>query len=429
LLGLAWCRFKAQDWQKAADAFGKLQEQYPDATSAPEAALLRGRALEHLNDTSGALASYRQVMDRYPDSPRVAEAIYRAAGLYERLEQRTEAADLYRRLVEDHQDFPRRDAALYRWAQLTRTSEPEAAARLFARLHDEFPNSEYVSDSTLQLAERSYADKQYDRACELIAQITSGQATGAVRQQAQYLAGRVAAAQEKWDDVEKSLAPLIAESPDCEWALAAEYLRAEASYRRGQYAESAERLAALSKASGARGQAWSAAAQLRRAQALVQLKQWHEALEVARALAAQSPDFDQQYEVDYVIGRCLAAQADLAGARAAYEKVVLSPRAAQSETAALAQWMIGETYFHQEDYSAALTEYEKTLREFPTARVCAAALLQAGKCHELLGHWDAAVAAYRQLMEKYPTSELSTEAARRVELAQARVAQRTRKSN
>jgi TolA-binding protein len=239
----------------------------------------------------------------------------------------------------------------------------------------------------------------------------------------------VAAAQEKWDEVETSLAKLIEESPDCEWALAAQYLRAEASYRRGQYAESAERLAALAQTNGARGQAWSAAAQLRRAQALVQLKQWHEALEVARALAAESPDFVQQYEVDYVIGRCLAAQADLAGARAAYEKVIHSPHAGQSETAALAQWMIGETYFHQEDYSAALAEYEKVLRQFPAARVCAAALLQASKCHELLGHWDAAVVAYRRLMEKYPTSELSAEAARRVKLAQTHVAQRTKEAN
>lgn len=429
LLGLAWCRFKAQDWRQAADAFGKLLEQYPEASSAAEAALLRGRALEHLNDSAGALAMYRQVMDRYPNSPRAAEAIYRAAGLHEQLQQPSAAIDLYRRLVEEHKDFERRDAALYRWAQLTRSSDGEAAARLFARLHDEYPAGEYASDSTLQLAERAYADKQYDRASELIAQITGGKSNGAVRQQAQYLAGRVAAAQEKWDEVETSLAKLIEESPNCEWALAAAYLRAEASYRRGQYAESAERLAALGRADAARGQAWSAAAQLRRAQALVQLKQWHEALEVARALAAQSPDFAQQHEVDYVIGRCLAAQADLAGARAAYERVIHSPHAGQSETAALAQWMIGETYFHQEDYSAALAEYEKVPRQFPASRVCAAALLQAGKCHELLGHWDAAVAAYRLLMEKYPTSELSAEAARRVELAQARVAQRTRQSN
>jgi TolA-binding protein len=211
--------------------------------------------------------------------------------------------------------------------------------------------------------------------------------------------------------------------------LAAAYLRAEASYRRGQYADSAERLAALAQANGVGQQSWSAPAQLRRAQALVQLRQWHEALEVARAVAAQSPDFAQQHEVDYVIGRCLAAQADLAGARAAYEKVIHSPGGGKSETAALAQWMIGETYFHQEDYASALAEYEKVPQDFPASRICPAALLQAGKCHELLGHWDAAVAAYRQLMEKHPNSEWSTEAARRVQLAQTHVAQRTPKSN
>jgi TolA-binding protein len=429
LLGVAWCRYKAQDWQQAADAFGKLLERFPAANSAAEAALLRGRSLEHLDDAAAALGMYRRVMDRHPDSARAAEAIYRAAGLHEQQEQPSAAIEMYRRLVDEHKDFERRDAALYRWAHLARAAEPETAARLYARLQSEFPNSQYAPEATLHLAEQAYAEKQYERAGELVSRILAGQSSAAVRQQAQYLAGRVAAAQEKWDDVETSLAQLIEESPDCEWALAAAYLRAEASYRRGRYAESAERLAALARDDGARQQTWSAAAQLRRAQALVQLKQWHEALEVARTLAAQSPDFGQQHEVDYVIGRCLAAQADLSGARTAYQKVLRSPRGAQSETAALAQWMIGETYFHQEDYSAALAEYEKMPQQFPTSRVCAAALLQAGKCHEQLGHWDKALVAYRQLMEKYPTNELSAEAARRVELAQAHVARRTGESN
>jgi TolA-binding protein len=429
LLGVAWCRYKAQDWQQAADSFGTLLERFPAAESAAEAALLRGRALEHLGDVAGSLAMYRRVMDRHPDSVRVAEAIYRAAGLHEQLEQPSAAIEMYRRLVDDHKDFERRDAALYRCAHLTRATDPDTAARLYARLQSEFPASEYAPEATLQLAERAYAEKQYDPAGELVSRITAGQSSAVVRQQAQYLAGRVAAAQEKWDDVETSLAQLIEESPDCEWALAAAYLRAESSYRRGRYAESAERLAVLARDDGARRQAWSAAAQLRRAQALVQLKQWHEALEVARALAAQSPDFAELYEVDYVIGRCLTAQADLAGARTAYQRVLHSPRGAQSETAALAQWMIGETYFHQEDYSAALAEYEKVPRQFPTSRVYTAALLQAGKCHELLGHWDAALATYRQLIQAHPTSELSAEAARRVELAQAHAATRTEKSN
>jgi TolA-binding protein len=90
--------------------------------------------------------------------------------------------------------------------------------------------------------------------------------------------------------------------------------------------------------------------------------------------------------------------------------------------------MIGETYFHQEDYAAALVEYEKAERQFPAARIRAAALLQAGKCHERLGHWDAAVATYRRMIEECPESELASEASRRVAAAEARVAQRSQEA-
>jgi TolA-binding protein len=54
----------------------------------------------------------------------------------------------------------------------------------------------------------------------------------------------------------------------------------------------------------------------------------------------------------------------------------------------------------------------------------AAALLQAGKCHELLGQWSAAVGDYERLLARYPESELAAEAARRVETARSRVAAR-----
>jgi TolA-binding protein len=429
LLGLAWCRHKAQDWQAAADAFGTLLERFPGAASAVEAALLRGRALEHLDDTSGALAMYRRVMDRHPDSPRAAEAIYRAAALHERLGEASAAVDMYSRVVEQHAGFPQRDAALYHWAWLLHETDPRTADKLFARLRSEFADSPFVPQATLQLADRAFDDQRYGLARALLPEITTDNTPEDVRRQALYLSGRVSAAQGEWSEAESSLARLIDEAPHGELALAAAYLRAEASYRRGRYAESAERLAALSANAQSREQPFSAAVQLRRAHALVQLKQWHEALEVARTLSTESPDFEQGYEVDYVIGRCLAAQADFAGARAAYTRVLESPRAARTETAALAQWMIGETYYHQEDFAAASAEYEQVERKFPAARVRAAALLQAGKCHEHLGHWDAAVAAYQRMIKECPESDLAEEAARRVAAAQAHVAQRLQQPN
>jgi TolA-binding protein len=425
LMGQGWCRFKSSQWSAAAESFGRVLSEFPDDPAAVEAALLRGRALEHHHDSAAALAMYRVIIDRHADDSRHAEALDRAARLCDKLQKRSESIALYQRLVNEHPDYPEVSAALYRWGWLVRESDPAAAEELFARLRREFPTSAHVPDATLQLAERAFAAKKYDEARGLVFEITGQQSPAAVRQGGWYLEGRIAAATGDWQGVETSLGRLIAEAPQSELALAAAYLRAEASYRRGRYAESAERLATLASQTQRRNQPWSAAAQLRRAQALAQLRQWHEALEVARAIEAEFPDFPEQHEVDYVIGRCLAAQADFTGAREAFARAVQSPRGAATETAVMAQWMTGETYFHQENFAAALAEYEKVDKQHRFAQWRAAALLQAGKCHEHLGQWDQAVAAYERMLQDFPDHDLAAEAARRAAAARGRLARRS----
>ena len=89
----------------------------------------------------------------------------------------------------------------------------------------------------------------------------------------------------------------------------------------------------------------------------------------------------------------------------------------------MARWMSGESYFHQEDYQAALAEYQK-VDAYPFPRWQAAALLQAGKCHEVLGQWTDAVAAYERIVKSFPDSGLTAEASRRIEAARSGLAGR-----
>jgi TolA-binding protein len=423
--GVGWCRFQASDWRGAAAAFEQLLNQFPDSPAAAEAAIARGRALEHLDDNALALAMYRRVIDRHAASPRSAEALYRAARLCEKLGQRPQAMELYARLVKEHADFAQLDAAIYAWAWLARASSQGVADELFGRLRRDFPQSEFAPDATLQLAERAFADKKYAEAQQLLAEISKPGTPQAVREPALYLQGRVAAATGDWTAVDAKLAELIADAPAGELAPAAAYLRAEASYRRGDFDEAAKRLAELTANDDLRSQPWAGPAKLRHAQALAQLRRWDEALETARSIAAEFPDFDERHEVDYVIGRCLAAQADFSGAREAYERVVASSRGGQSETAAMARWMIGETYFHQENYTAALAEYEKAAQGYPFPHWQSAALLQVGKCHELLAQWGEAVRAYERLLKEFPQSELAAEATDRAEAARQHLAGRS----
>ncbi len=95
-----------------------------------------------------------------------------------------------------------------------------------------------------------------------------------------------------------------------------------------------------------------------------------------------------------------------------------SPAAAESETQAMARWMTGESFFHQEDYAAALQEYLQVDARY--GRWHAAALLQAGKCQEQLAEWQAAADLYEQLLQQHPDSELNVEAQSRLATLRAR---------
>ncbi len=158
---------------------------------------------------------------------------------------------------------------------------------------------------------------------------------------------------------------------------------------------------------------------LRRAQVRAHARQWNEAYDIARPIAQRFPDFAQQHEVDYLLGRYFMNRAEFDEARQAYQRVVVSATGATTETAAMAQWMIGETYFMQKQYQQAIKAYHRVQVLYSYAQWQAAALLQAGKCHEVIGQWDEAVKLYSQILKDYPSTRVAEKAALRLRMARS----------
>jgi TolA-binding protein len=338
------------------------------------------------------------------------------------LNQADKAAEEYRQLTDEYPQFSELDAAIYRLAWLEhRAGDADEARRLWQQLRRDHAASKLATDATLRLAEDALAHRQFDETSKLLSEITQPESPVEVRPHALALAARVAMAQGRWSDVETPLATLdelLADSPDEKMALSAAFWRAEAAFRLGKYAEAAERLQGLLDSPEIREQPWAGTATLRLAQTLAQLKKWPESREVAQSILRDFPALEEQYEADYLIGRALVAEAQLDEARTMFAKVVAAEHAADSETAVMAQFMIAETYFHQQHFATALAEYRRTLEDDRFPRWQAAALLQAGKCHEALGEWTAAVSAYEQLVRGFSDSPLASEARTRATNAQ-----------
>jgi TolA-binding protein len=423
LSGLAWSQYKSGRLKEAADTFDRLLKADPDPPLAADAALTRGRILQQLGESDPALAMYDLVIDRYRQADQFPEALWAAALLRDTLEQDQEAASLYEQLATGFPKFPQIDAVLYNWAwtqeDLGREKE---SSELFDRLRKEHPESAYWADAAFRLAQRAFEAKDYPRARQLAADILAAKPSGQMRENTLYLQGQIAAAEERWPDARLAFETLVRDYPESSLRLLAEYGVAESIFRQDDYQGAGERLRELVRRTEGRDEPWLAVVHLRLAQALVHQKKWDEAYEIAAAIESRYPGFAEQYEVDYVLGRCLSTRAEFEQAREAYRKVIRSAQGAKTETAAKAQLMIAESYYHQKNYEQALREYLalEILYAYPTWQ--AAAVLEAAKCHEMLGEWQQAVEEYGRLLAEYAETSYTEEARERLQAAKQHVA-------
>jgi TolA-binding protein len=420
LLGLGRAQLMAGKPAEAERTLARLIDSSLDEPCI-EASLLRGHALEKLDRLGAALAMYERVIKLAPpDSADADRGLERCASIYDRFERWSDAAKCYEQLAVRPGQQPDSDAILYRWAwAVYKLGERDKAFELFESLRREYATSPLCADATCRLAEEAIRVRQFDRAEELLGSLDDEHLADDVSARALYLRGQSAIGQEKWSDVSRPLVRLLDRYPKSPLARTAEYWLAEAAYRQADYDQAAKRfdaLAALTRGDADGVPAWHAMIPLRTAQILAQQGKFSEAADLAATIPAKYPNFDQQFEADYVIGRAAAARADFETARENYCKVLRSPAGCKTETAAMAQWMIGETYMHQRDYRRALAAYLKVDILYAYPRWQAAALLQAGKCHEFLGEPAEAAKVYDRLLSVYPDTTYHDEAARRLEL-------------
>ena len=370
---------------------------------------------------SAAANVYRQALAHYRDAPQVPALLAAAAHLHDRLGEDEEAIAMYQRLVREYPNNQEVDAALYGWAWALRDmGRGNESDKIFRQIYREHRDSRFWADATYRLAERASQHGNRAAAGELLRPLVNGDCPPAVLEHALYLQAQMAITEHHWAEAEPPLKRLIDEFPKGELALAAEFWYAEIAYRTDDYDTAQKRFDQLAKHITGHNDRWTAIIPLRRAQLLFQQKHWTEARQLAETIARDFPDFDQQYEADCLIGRSLMAENTFDDARTAFTRVVHSTAGGKTETAAMAQWMIGDSYFQQENYTAALREYMRVEILYPYPHWQAAALLQAGKCYEKLGQKREAAELYARMMEKYPQTEFTADASQRLQATTTR---------
>ena len=295
---------------------------------------------------------------------------------------------------------------------------PADAARLawqqFLMKHSGSP---YAADATCRLAARMLESGAHRDVPGLVLPLLQPNVEPRIRGYALQLQMQALSAEGDWNSVARA-ARGYAEDESLEFASAAAYWLAESLYRLGEVEESMSEWRRLGDSGSIRDASRLGMIGLRQAQCLAQLRRWDELESALDRLEAAAPLASHKHDLDYLRGRCLIQRGRYDAARKRLEQVVRSADGGHSETAAMAQWLIGESWMLQKDYSKAIAAYELVqIYDYPLWK--SAALMQEAKCLERSGQLTQSLLRYARIVQEFPDSKFARAASEKIDSLQA----------
>ncbi|MFO0943074.1 MAG: tetratricopeptide repeat protein [Pirellulales bacterium] len=160
---------------------------------------------------------------------------------------------------------------------------------------------------------------------------------------------------------------------------------------------------------------WLATVNLRQAELLLLSNQTSSALQLSQAALKDFPQYACANQFRFLVARCQIAQVEFEVANQTL-KLMTEYKLGNSDTdVAQAWWMLGEVDFLQRNYRDALQKYTQVLEVNVSTAWHARALIQAGKCYELLGAPNDALSLYQRVTVQFPQSEVASAAQSRIQ--------------
>lgn len=441
LRGLGFAQRQQQHFVPASQTFAEIVQSYGEHRLAAEAAFYHAECLREAGQLAEAAKAFATAFQqRAPSTPPatgdeqrspwvfVYRAGLQAARVLRQLQQVPEAHQAYAHLLEKFPRPEQLDRVLDEWALLNYEAQrfTEADA-LFRRLLQETPDSDLADNAQLSLAESDLLAGKLDAARQAFERLLASERSDAlVRERSQFQLVVLSLEQQRWREVQERATAFLKEYPSSADAPYIQYCQWEArvadppASAADSQALKQELLARLAQPPSEPWPAWFPRLWVLLAETQFRLKEYDAVAQTLADLKQRAPTAAQVYQVEEVLGRCYKQQARFAEARQAFERVLAHPAAYRTETAAKAQFLIGETYLLEEKWTEALLAYQKVYASYKFPDWQAEALLQSGKCDEQLGEWSQAVKTYTLLLEEFPQTPRAAEAKKRLELARQR---------
>ncbi len=441
--GLAFARFQQKQFGPAAEAYARIEKDFPQHRLAPECAYYQAESLREAGQLPDSAAAFLSAFNKYaPQAPAAAgveqqapdlyafRAGLQAARTYRQLKQIEPADKAYAAVLDKYPKPLQLDKLLDEWALLNYEADRfDQADALFARLIREVPDSELADNALLSLAESDLLANRLDKAHAAFEALRqSATADVMVKERAHYQSIILAMDQQRWNEVQALTASFQTSFSTSELRPYVKYCGLEAQL--ADPAISADRLAAAVQQIEEQIQppnpkpipAWYPRLWVLLAETRFRQKNYEGVDQAVADLRARLPNNTMLYQAEEVLGRSFKQQAQFDKARDAFARVIMDPSAFRTETAAKSQFLLAETYFLQENWPDAFKAYMKVYSSYAFADWQSAALLQAGKCDEQQKQWKEAAETYALLLKEFAGSVHAAEARKRQENARQRAA-------
>ncbi|MCE5325189.1 MAG: tetratricopeptide repeat protein [Planctomycetaceae bacterium] len=407
---LGWIDFDAKKYDAAAARFGKLVADYPKDALAADAALQQGICAKESGKTDEAIKLLKTFISSYDSSPRVNEARFMLAECLAKSNKHAEAIEIFNALADKKQSVS--DVVLYNLAWSQRAAKDNAkAVTAYKQLLSQFPGSKLISPTRTELAELLCLDKKFSEAAALAEKVLADRSADAkTKAIAQYRLGLCYNEMSEPSKCAKAFAEFLKTYPDNDLVPAAMYQAGVACTAAGELDKAEEHYTTLIKKF--ENDKLVPVARLKLGEVQATNGNY-------KASAATYQDFldkhkgnEYGYLARFGIGWAMENQKKYDDARTWYTAVI---EAHNGETAARAQFQIGECYFAQAKYAEAARELLKVDIVYAYPQWSCKALYEAGRAFEYLKQYDEARAQYTTCAEKYKDQDSTALAKKRLD--------------
>ena len=413
---LANISLRKGEYTEAADRFAGVARATGSADESAEATFQQGKALVMAKDFPAAEEAFKRLIDRFPTFARLDAARANLAIAIARQDKHEAAIELMKKVNASKLDSSLLASVRYEKAWCLRAlGRKDEAAKAYRKLIGNEAGGEYGAHALLELAGIEAGDGRYDAAIKLLRQLRGSRnrldksAVSSLTEQADYQLGTCLFKTGQYEEAAKVLEDCTARQGEVKLCRSAEFFCGEALFALGKHKQAVrhfEHAVADAKSGPEFGPSL-----LRLGECHAALQHWAQSEEYFYQYLEHFERGTQASQARFGVGWARENQGRLDEAIRAYERVVADHN---GETAARAQFQIGQCLFAKKEYDRAARALLKVDILYAYPQWSAAALYEAGRCFEKLSKTAEARQQFTTVSEQYKDTQWATLASARL---------------